>query len=184
MTAASPNTAPYGVVEAGARLFARDYPFGGTISKQFLKQVKCHTHRASAGVGAKVATSVIIKAPCQEYAGPFFIKGNFDIRIAFIIPQSDIVARSMLLNKVIFEDKGFLLGICDDEIEALYHGHHLVQLRVVGMRSAEIRPNAVAQAGRFSYIEHLPRLILEQINAGLCRQRLKLFLQPALFQWK
>jgi hypothetical protein len=176
LTAASPNAASYRVIEAGTRLLARDYPFGGTISKQLLEQVERSAHGASAGVRAEVATAVILKAPGQKYAGPLFTEAHLYIRVAFVIPEPYVESRPVLLDEIVLEDEGFLFGICDDEIEGLHHRHHLVELRIVGMRGAEIRPNAVAQASRFAYVKYLPRLILEQINPRLRRQRFQLFL--------
>ena len=93
----------------------------------------------------------------------------------FIIPETNVVLRLMLLDQVAFKNERFELTIGDDPIEVRNLSDHPPRFRRVIRALLEVRPDAISQIDGFADIEDGAILVLVKITARLRWEVLKLF---------
>ena len=103
--------------------------------------------------------------PGGQNAGPGVLEGDFDIGVAPVVFEQDVVARAMLLDEIHFEQQGFELAIGDNDVEIGNFGHHAAVF-VGKLADIEIGAHAVAQRFGFADVQNAPLEILPDIDAG------------------
>jgi hypothetical protein len=95
---------------------------------------------------------------------------DFDVRVAFVVLQADVVFRAMFLDEVHLEDERLEFRPDDDPFDVRDLAHQAARLVVVTGIRVEIRADAVLQADRLADVDDFPLGIFHQVAAGLCGQ--------------
>jgi hypothetical protein len=102
-----------------------------------------------------------------------------DAQEVFVVAEFDVVARVMLLDERVLEDRRFLLGRGDDGVEItdrlLENGD---EVTLVGAGGLKVTADPTPQALRLPDVDDDALLVLEEVDARLHRQSGKLFLDP------
>ena len=133
--------------------------------KQTVEFTQGAAHRPCRGIWSKIARAIDHHMPCGQNAGPGVLEGDFDIGVATIIFEQDVIARAMLLDEIHFEQQRFELAIGDDDVKIGDFGHHTAVF-VGELADIEIRTHAVTQGFGFADVQHAPLEILPDIDAG------------------
>ena len=84
--------------------------------ENFLQQAQGVPSSARAGVWPKVATLLITVATIKCDLWELVLRGYEDIWITFVISKQDVIAWVMPFNKIIFQQQGFCLRVCDSRL--------------------------------------------------------------------
>ena len=95
--------------------------------------------------------------------GRIVLRGQTDVRVRGIVHEHDVVARSVLLYQIVFQDEGFLLTAGYDVVKVSDIGDHLGGLVVVG--AGKILGYAVFQFLGLADVDYFPMAVLHQITA-------------------
>ena len=126
------------------------------------------TKGSNAGERAKISAAVIGESPGDVGARPFVRNSDFEIGVALIIFEANVVSRFVFFNEVVFEYYGLLFGIGYDEINICYGGSQFSKFMGRRMRD-EIRSYTIAQVISFSNIQNGTFAIPKEIYAGFVR---------------
>ena len=77
----------------------------GAQREEAAQELQALMHGRDVRIGAEVARSVLRHAVRQEYARVLLLHGDFDVRIALVILEADVVVRAMLLDEVALENQ-------------------------------------------------------------------------------
>ena len=80
---------------------------------------------------------------------------DFDVRVALVVLEADVVVRAVLLDQVHLEDQRFQLGSDDDPLDVGDAADQLIDAPVVVGAGVEVRAHAVAQVDRLAHIDDL-----------------------------
>ena len=94
---------------------------------------------------------------------------DFDIRVALVIFQADVIFWLVPLDEVHLEDQCLELGSDYDPLDIDDMGDQLGDFAAVGRRFMEIGSHPVAQVDRLADIDDLAGFILHQVAPGFCR---------------
>ena len=84
--------------------------------------------RPGGGKRPEVAGAVLLEAAGGVDARPVLVDGDLDIRKALIVLEADVVVGPVLLDKVEFQDEGFLFRRGDEVIDIRDAGDHALRL--------------------------------------------------------
>ena len=144
--------------------------------KQSLEQGQRFMHRAGAGIRSVILRPILFHPSGGIYSGVFFTPGYFDERIGLVIPQTDVVARPMLLDQIAFENQRFYFGSGDNGFKRLDARNQRFRLRTQAPL-LKIRANPVFEIDGFAHINDFAGNIPHQIYPGLIRQQSHLGVQ-------
>ena len=121
-----------------------------------------------AGVGAKVARAVVLHPPRDVHTRPFLPHINLEIRIGFIVLETDVESRLVAFDEGVFKDQRLGLSRCDNaieirgalgDLESLCAGDHGVRPKV--------GTDTVAENGGLADIDRLSTGVTKDVDAGL-----------------
>ena len=108
------------IFQTGTTVGSGDRFLTGSVGEELVEKVHRLAKGSNAGKRTKVSAAVIGESTGDVGTRPFFRNGDFEIGIALIVFEANVVSRFVFLNEVIFKYYGFLLGICDDEVDICY----------------------------------------------------------------
>ena len=132
---------------------------------------------APAAVGAKVAGSIFRNSADQGKTRISLVDRKADIGIAFVIFQQNIIARLMPLNQRALQHQSFKLIVRQNIVKVVDLADHGPGLPRMAGEVGKVLADPIFQRPGFPYIDHLPRLVHHNIDAGGERQRLRLLFQ-------
>ena len=165
------------VIQAGARILAGDHPVAGEIGEDAPEHIQGLVHCPDAGVGAKIARAVLDHLAGDGHLGEGIRPVNFDIRVAFIILEADVVMRAVLLDQVHLEDERFELGTHHDPFDVGDILHQLAGLEILVGALLEIGTHPVVQVDGFADIDDLSLCVAIDVAARLGGQGIELLLE-------
>ena len=132
---------------------------------------------ARVGEGAEVAGPVVLFEPGEGKTGDRVVEVDLEQEEAFVIAETDVVARMKLLDELAFQEEG--LGFAADDVEVkvvdgLDEGFEL-QIPAQPAGRLEVLGDALAQIARLAHIDDRAEAVAHQVDAGLMRQRAQLF---------
>ena len=71
--------------------------------EQLLDQVQGAPRCAGTGIGSEIFPPVIVLAPVKTQPGKIILAGQVKVRIAFVVPEKDVIAGFQLLDEVTFQ---------------------------------------------------------------------------------
>ena len=92
--------------------------------------------------------------------------GQFNVRIGFIVEETDVEFGLVLLDEIIFKRQGFAGVAQDDGVEVGDFASQRPSFCVHPPGFEEIGTHATAQGCSFAYVEHRACGIFEQVDAG------------------
>ncbi len=134
-----------------------------------VEQLERIAQGSNIGIRSKVAWYSVFFLPGQINPRKFVSDSDFDVRIAFIIAQIDIIPGLIAFYKVVFQNESFHFTVGDDKVKITYPGHHRLYLGMHSLRGLKIGAHSLAKNPGFSYIEHLPLPVFEQVYSRLER---------------
>jgi hypothetical protein len=142
----------------------------GAQPKDLLQNFDSFAHGSAVGVRAKIS-SVARGTPRDLHARKRFV-GQSNIGEAFVIFQTDIVARLVFFNQRGFQEQGIALGARDDIFQIRDLAHETLCLEIC--RRLKVRADTIFQRRGLPHIENLPLGIFQEIDARLSRQGFQL----------
>ena len=85
--------------------------------KKPLNHTLCCLKLGSIGIGTKIGTAVVLALACLKHSGPLFFERNLEVGVGLIVPQQNVVGRPVVLNQVVFEQKGFVLVVDNHDLK-------------------------------------------------------------------
>ena len=98
---------------------------------------------------------------------------DLDIRISFIVLQTNVVLGTMFLDQVPLEDERLELGPDQDPFDMGNLAHQAARLLIMAGIRMEIRADAIFQTDGFADIDDRPFGVLHQVTAGFGGQRVE-----------
>ena len=95
---------------------------------------------------------------------------DFDIRVAFVILQADVVLGPVALDQVHFQDQGFQLRADHDPLEVGDLAHQAAGLVVVAGIGVEIGAHPVLEIDRLANVNDRPGGVFHNVAAGFGRE--------------
>ncbi len=86
--------------------------------------------------------------------------------VGLVVAQVDVVARPVLLDEGVLEEKGLLLGIGDDRLDLPHPVEQKTDLGAAVAAGGKIGPQPGAQVFRLADIENGPVLAFHDVNAA------------------
>ncbi len=105
---------------------------------------------------------------CEEVT-PFAVY-HFDIVIALVVLEQDIVFRAVLLYKRAFEHQRLEFAVAEDIVEVVDIIDHLTHLDGVVILRAKVGADPVFERLCLADIDYLALFVFHQINTGVQRQ--------------
>jgi hypothetical protein len=120
-------------------------------------------------------SAVGARPPNDGEARPWALGREPDAEEILVVAKLDVVARAMLLDERVLEDRRLLLGRRDDRIEIAdglqKEGNELPLVRAPGLKVAS---DAAPQALGLAHVDDAPLLVFEEVNARLGRKGVEL----------
>ena len=149
--------------------------FTRTETENTLQDFQGLLYRPGAGKRAKITRAVIFQRTGIRHCRPIFIEVDFDIRVAFVILETDIIIRPISLDEIIFQDEGFIFRIGDEEFQFFGFFYLLYSFRRQFSRRLKIGTYTIAEAARFADVDNFPAGIFHQIDTRVGGQLFQLF---------
>ena len=92
---------------------------------------------------------------------------DFDVGVAFVILELDVIKRLVFLDQVHFQDQRFQLRTDDDPFNILDFVYQLTCPGIFPRAGMEIGTHSVADVYCLAHINYLSLVILHQVTAGL-----------------
>jgi len=102
------------------------------------------------------------------------LQGHFNAQVAFVVFKADVVAWSVLLDQVIFQNQGFLLIGRHQGLDILYPAEQKLDLNTP-VPTTEVRPHTAPQLLSLPDVNDLTVLVPHQIDAGTRRKSINFF---------
>ena len=158
------------VLEAGTRVGAGDLLVAGAPGEEFLDEVERGADRFCRGVGAEVASAVVLDAAGDGDARPGRVDIDLEVGVVLVVLEADVEERLVALDERGFEVEGVLLGAGRDDVELGDFGGELAGLALERARRAEVGADAGAEVGGLADVDDAARGVAEGVDAGLGRQ--------------
>ncbi len=156
------------VLQAGARMVAREIDLAAWNEEAAMDQVDETVGQVAGKVGAEVRAAVFAETPGDEDLWIAVAEGELDVGVGLVVAQQDVEARLLLLDEVVFECERFVLVGDGDvlDIDGLAHegaglGVGLGRLQKVADRTRR------AQVFRLADVDDLALGVLVEVAAGL-----------------
>ena len=92
---------------------------------------------------------------------------DFDVGVAFVILELDVIKRLVFFDQVHFQDQGFQLRTDDDPFNIPDVVHQMTRPGIFTCAGMEIGTHPVAEVYCLAHINYLSLVILHQVTAGL-----------------
>ncbi len=115
----------------------------------------------------------------EHHPGILVVYRDGDVRERFVVAQPDVERGSMPLDEVLLEMKRLDLAAGDDHLDIGHARRQELDRGPAVGRLLEVRANAGAERLRLAHVQHLARVVAEQVDARLRRERLELILDAA-----
>lgn len=125
-----------------------------------------------AGEGADVRRAILLVLVDDLRAGPGVALVDAHGDEGLVVLEVDVVARFMKFDQIVFEDEGLFFVGRNHALDARCQLEHDGNLDAPIAVGAEIAAKAISQHLGLTDIEHLARIILEQIAARIARRAL------------
>ena len=170
------------IIEAGSSLSDLLRKTAGAVRQKedLLRRIDRLVHGEAAHIRPDVGCVVVVFLERGEDPRPGLVC-DFDIAVAFVVAQKDVVFRHILLDQAAFEDERLEFAVGHDIFEMIDVFDHLAHLFAVAAVGAEILADAVFERLRLSDIDDFAAGIVHDIDAGRKRQ-LHCFLPQGFFQ--
>ena len=132
--------------------------------------------RKAGGIGADVLRSVLLFLQREGEPRPLLL-GHFDIAVALVVLQQDVVLRGVGLDLAGFQHQRLELALADDDIERIGVGDHLADLVIVGHTLPEILAHPDAQPLGLADIDDGVAFVPDDIHPRQKRQHTGFFVE-------
>ena len=133
------------------------------------------SQRAGVGVGAKVARTVPGGPAGDDRLGVLFPHGDLEVRKAFVVPEPDVVWRSLFLDESHFQKKRFHLTVGDNGFDLANSRDKSGLLGMIGAAAPEVGSHPLIQALGLTDIENLAGAVLHDVDPSSPGQMGKAF---------
>ena len=157
------------IFQARAGVATSDSLGAGPVGEQLLDEVHGLADAAGRGEGAKITGAILGNLPGNVNPGEFLGEVYFQVGIGLVVLEARVEVGLVTLDKGIFEDQGFRLGIRNDELEIRHAGHHAADFGGLPAGRTEIGAQAVPEYAGLAYIQHFIPGVLHQVNARFFR---------------
>ena len=140
--------------------------------KNFSNQRKSFLNGKPACIRSEVARAVLNNSPRQNYSRKFFGKRQLQIRITFIIFETDIVARAIFLYQIAFQNQSLDFGRRYYRLEVGDFGNHCFDFRAVIFIRLKILADSIFQHNRLADVNNFSANIFHKVDARRFGQRL------------
>ena len=155
------------VLQAGARMVAREIDLAAWDQEAAMDQVDQPMREVAGEVWAKVGAAVLAQAPRDEDFGVAVRHRELDVGVGLVVAQQDVEARLALLDQVVLERQRFVLVGDGDVFDVDGLAHQRAGLRVGLRRLQKIRADARAQVLRLADVDDLALGVLVEVAARL-----------------
>ncbi len=94
-----------------------------------------------------------------------------------VVPEENVEAGLVGLDEAVLEDQRLALGVGDDNLDVLHAVHQPVEAGAIDARFLKVGPHAASERARFSDVQDLPALALEEVDPRGPRKVLELLAQ-------
>ncbi len=143
------------VIEASAAVLTGDLPVTGQIGEDLSEQIQCLVDSPYAGIRAEIAPAIIPHLAGYSQFGEGVLPMDFDVGIAFIVFQADIILGPVPLDQRHFEDQRFQFRADHDPLNIGDLMHQAACFSVILGRAVEIGTDPVAQIDGFANVNDL-----------------------------
>ena len=128
-------------------------------------------HGAPVRERTEIKTRILLPDPGQTHARKPFVPINFQHRIAFVVPEQDIVVRRVLLDEAGLQNQRLVLAFHRKDLPPVDRMDQGAQLRIrpPGLRRLKIVRHAPPQIRRLPHINHRSEPVAIHINPRLGR---------------
>ena len=151
------------------------HPVTGSHFIKFAHKLNHIFYSPGTCIWSEIFRLVFLHSSGKKNSGIFLIYCDFDKRITLIIFEHGIIFRSVLLDQITLQHKGFQFRICDNILKSGDMGNHLFNLCALISAALEILTHPVFQTDGFSNIDDLVLLPMHNINPRLTRKFFQFF---------
>ncbi len=116
-------------------------------------------------IGAEVGGAVFFDFAREVDAGIFFVEGELDVRVSFVVDEADVEFRLIALDEIIFEGESFAGIVEDDGVEIGDFTGERAGFEVHPARFEEVGADAAAKRCRFADVEDGAGGVFEEVDA-------------------
>ena len=127
---------------------------------------------SAACIGAKISCLVLFHSPGKKHSRVWLMNCHLNKRIALVIFEHGIIFRTMFLDKITLQHKGFQLRIRNNVLKSGNMCNHPFNLGTFITTALEILAHTILKAYGFSHIDDLVFLAMHDINSRFCRKLL------------
>ncbi len=138
------------VQQTRPRAVGKNRVLAGAQHEHLLQQQHRLFHRPAVGVRAKIAVLFVHRATVVGHAGKG-ARGDFQIRIAFVVPKQNVVFRVERLDQVVFQQQRFRLGAHHGRLHPHDFAHH-VPNAATSMVFLKVAGDAALQIDGFAHV--------------------------------
>jgi len=160
------------IVQARSTVLTGDLPITGQIREDTPQQIQCLMHRPNTGIRAEISRPILNHLAGNQNPRVRILKFDFNIRIAFIVFELNIVLRPILFNQIHFKNQRFQLGFHHNPVDMINMTDHLAGFYRMLHTVLKIGTDPVTQIDRFTDINDFVIGVFHQITTGFIRQRL------------
>ena len=153
------------VLHAGAGPVAEEAVGAGPERKDRLDHPEHLTYRCRRAVGSEVEVLSLAVAPGDHHPGPFLAEGDLEADVGLVVLQPDVVEGAMLLDEIVFEDQGLLLGLGQDAVKVVNPFQQQTDegSSIVGF--SEVGPHPAAQVDRLADVQDPAAGVLHDVDS-------------------
>ncbi len=166
LKAAGPVAGIHLVVQAGPRALVEFAVLALAQLEGLVDDLECFPRGLGRCVRAEIAGPVLQNLAADGQVGKRVADVETQDRIAFVILEDHVVARTMALDQVGFEQQRLLFGSGDDGFEIGNAGHQRAGLGVGLVGACKIAGQPLFQVFGLAHIDCPSAVILHQINPG------------------
>ncbi len=157
------------VQQARARAVVVDVVGAGAQAENFLQELHAFAHRAGVRERAEIMVARIEAAAVKREPRKF-VAGQRQVRIGFIVPEKNVVARRQRLDQVVLEQQRLGLGARHRGFDRMHLAQHQSDARRDARLLVKIRRDALLEVTGFADIERVAVRAQHAIHAGHVRQ--------------
>ncbi len=148
----------------------RDVEVAGAEREDLAQQLQRLVHAGCRCVRAEVATPVALEGARAHDAGEVLAQRDLHERIALVVPQPDVEARSVLLDEVRLEQVRLRHRVGDDVLDVGDLGHHPAYPSILRSARTEVRTHPAAEHIGLADVQHAPVGVLHEVDTRTCRE--------------
>ena len=163
------------VLETGALAAAEDGVLAAADEEVLVDEVDGRAGPPGRAEGAEIAGAVRLDLPAEVDAGPGLAGRHLEVGEALVVLEAEVEAGLVLLDVIVLQEGGFLLGAGQDVIDVRRLAQDVADLEVrIGQ---EVGADAVPKGAGLADVDDLAGRVLEEVDAGLGREPGRFLLQ-------